>query len=95
MPFVSLAGPDLVNDLACCKDPAIVSCVAASILPSALGKQGSIELPNNIVLKYAGNEGGNKRSYSYLGGEGMSGFVPAIAALIQVCTVQQLAGVGR
>ena len=70
MPFVSLAGPDLVNDLACCKDPAIVSCVAASILPSALGKQGSIELPNNIVLKYAGNEGGNKRSYSYLGGEG-------------------------
>ena len=71
MPFVTLADPDLVggtaDDPACCQDPALLSCGAATILPSALGKQGSIELPNNIVLKYAGHVGGNKRSYSYLG----------------------------
>ena len=75
VPFVTLADPDLVggsaDDLACCEDPALLSCVvAATILPSALGKQGSIELPNSIVVKYAGHAGGNKHSFRYLGEEG-------------------------
>ena len=72
VPFVTLV--DLVlrsaDYPACCQDPALLFCGVATILPSALGKQGSIEFPNNIVLKYAGHVGGNKRSFSYLGEEG-------------------------
>jgi hypothetical protein len=59
-----------IADIPCCQDGNLVSCVAADIKPAALGKPGTIALPNDIVVTFVGNVGSNSHSYSYTNEEG-------------------------
>ena len=59
----------LVEDPVCCREANLLSCVAADITPTSLGR-GSLALPPNIVLQYVGHVGADKRSFYYRGGGG-------------------------
>ncbi len=54
-PFITLQ-PDSETAAECCQEADLLSCISASVAREALGLP-SIELPQNLVLDYAGSDG--------------------------------------
>jgi hypothetical protein len=60
----------------CCKGPTIKSCKLVNINPAALGRPGSIRLPDDTTASYKNNVAGNPNAFYYEGEE------PAVSVII-------------